>query len=394
MKVLVVANSHLYKTPDGKYYSVGVYDAGFIRRYLKVFDEVRFVSKVKHIKSVESGIYSIIDDDRIEIYELPWFENLREALRQIIPLIKKFRGACDGCDCYIFRAAQFESFLTYFLGRIGRKPFAVEVVNDPISSTIRKGILRFLIIHSLKHIVRKANGVSYVTKNYLQHRYPSRARIDGESIEYFEDYYSSVELTSSEIMNPKEFCYPKESLEIIHTANKIGNDLKGHRTVIQITRILIDNGYNVSASFIGEGGYVKELMSYAEELGIGNKINFLGRLFGKLKIIQRLAKADLFVFPTRSEGLPRSLIEAMAAGLPCLSTPVGGIPELLDSRYLFSPDSSKEFAAEIIRLLKNPSELEEMSRKNLETAKDYTEEALVERRNRFYSKLRHLAEKI
>ena len=64
-----------------------------------------------------------------------------------------------------------------------------------------------------------------------------------------------------------------------------------------------------------------------------------------------LKKNDVFIFPSKSEGLPRAVIEAMAVGLPCLSTPVGGIPELIDEEYLFDPLDEMGFTNAIKRFL-------------------------------------------
>ena len=83
----------------------------------------------------------------------------------------------------------------------------------------------------------------------------------------------------------------------------------------------------------------------------------------------------------------------MAVGLPCLSTMIAGIPELLENKYLFSPNDSEGFAIEIMRLFDNPLELESMSEKNNKIAQKYVKEKLYTRRTNFYFKLRALAER-
>ena len=63
---------------------------------------------------------------------------------------------------------------------------------------------------------------------------------------------------------------------------------------------------------------------------INDRVNFVGRISGHEEMFKFLKDCDLMVFPSKSEGLPRTLIEAMAVGLPCRSSNVEGIPELLD----------------------------------------------------------------
>jgi glycosyltransferase involved in cell wall biosynthesis len=393
MKVLVTDNAHLYKTPDGKYYTPTIYSYEFFQRYLNVFDEVRFVAKTKHVNSIDTTKYLLVSGDRLEIYELPWYQGLKEMLKIIFKLILRYRKACEGCDCYIFRVAQIESYLTYIFGKKCGKPFAVEVVNDPSAFSNMKGIFKWINIRMLKNMTMKANGASYVTQNYLQKKYPNKASFNGESESYFESSYSSIELSVNDIRDPKTYKDTKSNFEIIHVANAISGDMKGHRTLIETVKKIIEHGYNCTAVCIGDGDSIPVFKNYAEELGVGDRVYFIGRLPSRQAVIDRLAQSDLFLFPSYSEGLPRCVIEAQAAGLPCLATPVGGTPELLNGKYMFTPDDSQGFSFMVIHLIENPDELEQMSRDNIEIARQYISEELTNKRNKFYERLCRLAGK-
>lgn len=79
---------------------------------------------------------------------------------------------------------------------------------------------------------------------------------------------------------------------------------------------------------IGGNGEIEKAEALARELGLERHVDFLGWVGGEDK--QRLmAEADIFVLPSYNEGLPVSVLEAMAWGIPVLTTPVGGIPELV-----------------------------------------------------------------
>ena len=103
--------------------------------------------------------------------------------------------------------------------------------------------------------------------------------------------------------------------------------------------------------------------------------------------------SDLLLFPAKGEGLHRTVIEAMAVGLPCLSTPVNGIPELLPAECLFSQQDDEAFAKKVWDILTTPSLYQRLSKQNLETAASYEYDVLAARRDIFYKKLSDLGEK-
>ncbi|MBK7630214.1 MAG: glycosyltransferase family 4 protein [Ignavibacteriales bacterium] len=88
------------------------------------------------------------------------------------------------------------------------------------------------------------------------------------------------------------------------------------------------NNYKTNYSFIiaGDGKELESVKSYVSENGIEG-IVFTGFLTGVSKIKAYL-DAHIFLFPTYNEGMPNSVLEAMACGLPVLNTSVGGIPDI------------------------------------------------------------------
>ena len=232
-----------------------------------------------------------------------------------------------------------------------------------------------------------------MSQRRLQRKYPSRIRLHPEKDKehYFESHYSSGEISRADISEPKKYPMRLEKVRIVHVANAINNNFKGHKNLILIAERLTKQNRNIDIDFIGDGSCVQEFQEIARNLKMEKSIHFIGKISNRDKLLERLKTYDMMVLPTYTEGLPRCLLEAFAMGLPCLSTPVGGIPELLSNQYLFDPDDIAAFAEKIHFLMDNGQELEKMSEQNIQTAQKYVKEILNIRRASFYGKLRDIA---
>lgn len=107
----------------------------------------------------------------------------------------------------------------------------------------------------------------------------------------------------------------------------------------------------ITYSIAGDGEEKENLENLVKELGIEEMVNFLGF---KDNAKQLLSSANIFLFPSRTENLPYAILEAGFAGLPIISTSVGGIPEIIkdmQNGILVHPQNPKEIAEAIIYLL-------------------------------------------
>ena len=121
----------------------------------------------------------------------------------------------------------------------------------------------------------------------------------------------------------------------------------------------------------GKGPEEERLKELADNLGIAKQVHFLGF---RSDIRELLNAADVFLFTTKQEGLPRSMMEAMASGLPCIASRIRGNTDLLDGTgggFLCSPCDSKQFADAISKLSENRELREKMSKENLIKIKEY-----------------------
>jgi colanic acid/amylovoran biosynthesis glycosyltransferase len=103
---------------------------------------------------------------------------------------------------------------------------------------------------------------------------------------------------------------------------------KGHLVLIDALARLRREGAEVRSTFIGSGPFEAELRTASAEAGVADLIEFTGAL-APSAVAARLRTADVFCLPSFAEGLPVSIMEAMAVGVPVVTTYISGIPELV-----------------------------------------------------------------
>jgi glycosyltransferase involved in cell wall biosynthesis len=131
---------------------------------------------------------------------------------------------------------------------------------------------------------------------------------------------------------------------------------KGQAILLEAMAILVKKYLSLQLTFVGMGPDLDSLKIHAETLGIQNHVTFTGAI-DQEHIIDFYRDADIFVLPSFAEGLPVVLMEAMAMGIPCITTAITGIPELIEHRQngLLVPASDVEgLATAIQELLENP----------------------------------------
>lgn len=216
-----------------------------------------------------------------------------------------------------------------------------------------------LFHHVSAKIYRQMDLILNTSRSFEEYQI-GELKIDKTKIQY-EDFFAV----------PKDYTCLGRKINLVHVANNVKNSVKGHDVVIQVVKKLNDAGIDAQVVFVGDGEKRKEFEQMAGSLGIGDKVSFTGLLPSPKDVREILLNSDLLIFPTKCEGLPRVVIEAMAVGLPCLSTPVNGIPELLEKEYMFDPLDVDGFVKKIIDLLDDPQQLNQMSKRNIEKAREY-----------------------
>jgi len=161
---------------------------------------------------------------------------------------------------------------------------------------------------------------------------------------------------------------------------------KGHTYLFRAFKKLLVDNKNVKLNIIGDGPLKSELEKLSYNLKINKNINFLGF---QDNIIKHLEQTDIFVLPSLWEGMPVALMEAMACGLPCLATNVGGVGELIDNNVnglLVEPKDVDALYESMLILIKISSEeRDKLGTKAREKIKEfYSKKAMITKLEKIY----------
>lgn len=378
-RIGVVLEERFKRLPDGRVFSPNGFGADFWIRYRSAFGDVRIIARVEPCSDADSS-WAEVPDGHGALNPIHPFVGPLGFLRSLPSVLKSFNVAIRDLDGLVVRSPGMLSAIAE--RRLKRRDlaFAVELVGDPIDvfgSGIagRLGpVLQWMFARNTRWLCANAAAVSYVTRETLQRRYPhapNAATISCSSVQLQPQHFASGPREATQAMPRTMMC--AASLEVPY---------KGIDVLIDALA-LIDGADRPRTLIAGDGRLRAELQARADRLGVAKSVVFLGRL-DKDAVATLMGTCDLYVQPSLTEGLPRAIVEAMAAGSPVIGTSVGGIPELLDPTELVPPGDPSLLARLIAAVLSDPDRRMALSRRNLAMSRDFAAEILDSRRRQFY----------
>lgn len=379
MDLVVTCEYRFFRTLDGQIWTSSAFLYPFWHRYMGAFKQVIVVARIQDVEIAEHG-WQLSSGENVKFVALPYYVGFAGLIRNLFIIRRVISSVATPDRALIYRVPS-QSAMIATLGKGQGYGYALEVVGDPydvfkagITHSFLDRILGWVSYIGLKRMARHAVASCYVTREYLQRRYPvsNGALAVG---------CSDIELhPSSFISQPRT--YQEKGKRIVFVGS-LAQMYKGPDLLIRAVEKLKTQGNNYHVTLLGGGQYLNDMKDLAQALGCNKLIQFAGEV-GHAKVLQYLDEADIFVMPSRTEGLPRALIEAMARGLPCIATNVGGIPELLDAKFLVESNDWQQLAEKIHDLMSSPSDLTAASEENLTCAQQYEYEKLNLRRAEFY----------
>jgi glycosyltransferase involved in cell wall biosynthesis len=403
MRLAITSDYRFSLAPDGSVWTRTTFDYAFWERYLTAFDSVRVVARANFDPKMD-GRYKRVTGPHVEFWTVPFYLGPQQFFfrrKEVRASLHAAVGRYDALLCRVGSLLANELLPTWWKEE---RPYGLEVVGDPYEA-MAPGAMRHPLRHlfrvwatrSLKRQCSHAVAVAYVTRETLQRHYPCPAHSIGVSDvvnldfqtqpKVFTTNYSSISWDDTAFVSEARHFDKRERPRILFVGS-FAQMYKGPDTLMHAIHQLIPE-ILPTVIMVGDGKHRTEMEALAQQLGIAQHVQFLGEIPAGKAVRDQMDQATLFVMPSRTEGLPRAMIEAMTRALPCIGTRVGGIPELLHEEDIVEPSDPHQLADKIREVVNHPDRLSEMSHRNLERANDYRPEVLDKRRTEFYRFLRN-----
>lgn len=381
MKLVFCGESVFLRYNNQFYASSASWSMALWERYLSVFNHVQLIVRVEDTNAPNKFL---IDSEKVSVIPLPRYQGMVGAIKASFFLKKYFNPYAISGNAYILRVpGQIGSTFSRILRSKGIK-YAVEVVGDPWDVMECIGgklsfILKRIGFYQLRYVVKHSSVSLYVTQTKLQSRYPSAKGVETYGI-------SNVKINNDFI---SQFSHkrPADDQPVkLLSVGSLEQLYKAPDIVVEALALLKQKGIPVSMVWLGGGKYLTEMVAYAKEHNVSEMISFQGNVDSQ-RVEQCLENSDLFIHISRTEGLPRAIIEAMAKGLPIIGSNVGGIPELLTPNAIIPVNSATALADKVVEILYNPKLYDFLATRNLQESRKYEESVLAAKRDLYFKQV-------
>lgn len=353
VKNVAVCLEHHFYEYEGVYYTKLSFTYSYWEDYLNHFDSVYVVARVERITSLDSSFVRA-DGHNITFIPIPNYTGVGEFFRKLPSLVMASYRTSRRCSRFILRSGNISNLMWPWM-LLYRKAYLREYpgnIKEGVEGYVGKRSFKRLLAKPLHWLgvaqgyFSKANGfVSYVLKDvYGNTKTPSYV-------------FSSFQL--NEIQTRKVDYTVGDVIHITSVGRLEGE--KGHASLISSLR---DFSVPVVLHLIGNGTREQSLRCLADDLGV--EVVFHGAIVDRQKLFQVIARSDLFVLPSLTEGMPRALLEAVATSTPVIASNVGGVPYLIDEKYLFTPGNIEELTSKLELYLSDEKLREENAISNFE----------------------------
>lgn len=212
----------------------------------------------------------------------------------------------------------------------------------------------------------------------------------------WKEYFSSIGVEEKKIRVLNNIVSPPETENRPHSDGKLHllymGEISNRKGAFDLLKAISDNkDYFKDKLLLRMGGNEVDgdIKAYIREHGLDGFVSYEGWISGQKKI-ECLTWEDVYILPSYNEGLPIAILEAMSYSHPVISTPVGGIPEVLENGengILVQPGNTGEITAAIRHYIEQPASIATEGKMSREKVKDFYPKAVFGELEKIYSQL-------
>jgi len=259
--------------------------------------------------------------------------------------------------------ALYPAFVSIVIGKeLLKKPVIVKTASSGMTSDIRQLRGYPLGDFQLKHLLNKMEVLV------------ANSKVGGKEFNDVGFPQSRIEYIPNGVVLPQKKKGNYGQIKRVITTSRLSKE-KGIDILLKAWACVIRQEKTLKLIILGSGPLDHELKKLTESLGVIDSVIFMGMIENVMEYIQN---ADLFILPSRTEGLSNALLEAMSYGLPCIATNVGGNTELMGENgeenigygdfiiakkgMLVNPDDVEGLSKAMLYLIQNGMKREELGK--------------------------------
>ena len=378
MQILVVTNQ-IIKEENGAYFCIeNLYDI------LKRFSQMGTLHICARKYAGKSS--NVIDKSMLDLVDPCNIKFVKKAFIKSSSCSNKIIDECvRNVDLVIGYLPDINASVACKYAKKYNKKYMGYIVSSPWGVLWNHGIAgKILAPYSflrLRRTLKKADFALYVTEKYLQKLYPCPGLSCGCSDVKIKSLEKSI---LDERLQNINTLTDVDSLRIATIANN-SVKYKGQHFVIKALARLKKMGITKFHYHLIGGGDKRYLENLSKKLGVAELVHFEG-IVPHSKIFEKMDEMHIYIQPSLTEGLPRSVVEAMSRGLLCICADVGAMPEMVEPEYIVKRKSVDDIVNILVNISTN--RLISQAKRNFEEAKKYEDEFLEKKRNAFFDRVR------
>ncbi|EOT2902269.1 glycosyltransferase [Clostridium perfringens] len=380
MKVLFVHEGYICDI-KGSYYSVA-YNNDIVNRYKVLGNEITFLTRKTSYTEINDKNH--IDTNNFRFVGVENFMNT-SGIKNYINARRIVKEEVLASDYVIARIPGILGSLAIKYSKKYSKKYIVELVGCPWDAfynySLKGKFIAPCMYLKTRIDVYRSNYVMYVSRNFLQNRYPTKGYSVGCPDVVLEE--PKVEILEKRLKKIEN----RNNTLILGLIGSLDVDYRGHKTLLKAIVELNKRGIKCKAKFLGSGSN-KRWIKIANEYGIGNEVEFSGVLPSGKEVLKWIDDIDILTMPTEAETLGRAVIEAMSRGCPVIASIETALREQIGEDCLCKAKDFNELANIIEKMSNDVKYMKYCAQENFYRSFKYTNIQTNKIRERFYHKFK------